>query len=233
MLSIVLPCFNPPKNWELNVIQSIKSISEKIPHEKIELIIVNDGTTQNEFIHQYKSIESEIELFQFIDNPQNMGKGHAIRTGIQACSGDLIIYTDIDFPYTTHSFLEIYQAISHQLDVAVGVKDEKYYEKVPAFRRFISKTLRFIIGIFLRLPITDTQCGLKGLKKEFKPLFLSTTISRYLFDLEFVRICFRSKTKINIEAIPITLKDNIVFRSMNPKILVQELGNFMMILLKS
>ena len=63
MLSIVLPCFNPPKNWELNVIQSIKSISEIIPHEKIELIIVNDGTTQNEFIHQYKAIQKEFKQF--------------------------------------------------------------------------------------------------------------------------------------------------------------------------
>ena len=232
MLSIILPCYNPPKEWELNVLQSFKFIQSEITDQEIELIIVNDGTPNQSFQIEETFLNQNISNFTFIHNNVNMGKGHAIRTGIDACNGEIIIYTDIDFPYTITSFIDIYNTLITGNDVAVGIKNAKYYEKVPTIRKLISKSLRFIIGFFLRLPITDTQCGLKGMKKDIKPLFLNTTITRYLFDLEFVRACFRHKPKLKVVAVPITLNENIVFRKMNPKILIQELGNFLMILLR-
>lgn len=232
MLSIILPCYNPPKEWELNVLQSFKFIQSEITDQEIELIIVNDGTPNQSFQNEETFLNQNISNFTFIHNNVNMGKGHAIRTGIDACNGEIIIYTDIDFPYTITSFIDIYNTLITGNDVAVGIKNAKYYEKVPTIRKLISKSLRFIIGFFLRLPITDTQCGLKGMKKDIKPLFLNTTITRYLFDLEFIRACFRHKPKLKVVAVPITLNENIVFRKMNPKILIQELGNFLMILLR-
>jgi glycosyltransferase involved in cell wall biosynthesis len=232
MLSIILPCYNPPKEWELNVLQSFKLIESKLDSTEIEIIIVNDGTPNMSFQKEEHFLKENIPNFNFIHNHTNMGKGHAIRTGINISLGEYIIYTDIDFPYTIESIIEIYNTLKSDVDVAIGIKDNQYYEKVPTLRKLISKSLRFIIGIFLRLPITDTQCGLKGMKSDIKPIFLNTTISRYLFDLEFVRSCFRNKPKLNVVAVPVTLNDNIVFRKMNPKILIQELGNFFMILIR-
>ena len=81
------------------------------------------------------------------------------------------------------------------------------------------------------MPVTDTQCGLKGFKRAVAPLFLATTIDRYLFDLEFVRNCYKSK-KFRVQAIPVELNENVHFRKMNFRILLPEMFNFIKLLFK-
>ena len=88
-----------------------------------------------------------------------------------------------------------------------------------------------MIRLFLSIPITDTQCGLKGFNRKVSPLFLSTTIDRYLFDLEFIKKAFKTK-QYSIQAIPIRLNDNVVFSKMNYKILLPEMINFVKLLFR-
>ena len=127
---------------------------------------------------------------------------------------------------------KIYEGLKkNEHDVAIGVKDEAYYAHVPFLRRVISRFLRFLIRLFLSMPVTDTQCGLKGFNRSVAPLFLQTTIDRYLFDLEFVRNCFKSK-KYRVKAIPVTLNENVQFRSMNYRILLSESVDFVRLLFR-
>jgi glycosyltransferase involved in cell wall biosynthesis len=231
MISIILPCYNPPLEWGINVLRSYQLIESRIKDHDLELIIVNDGMPKDFFVSEENFLMQHIPNMRFIHSRINMGKGHALRLGIDISKGDIIMYTDIDFPYTIDSFVEVYQNLLKDIDVVFGVKDAKYYAGVPMARKIISKTLRYIIGVLLKTPITDTQCGLKGMKSEVKSLFLKTTTNRYLFDLEFAKICFRHKPQLNIISKAVTLNDNVVFRKMSPKILIQELGNFVKILI--
>lgn len=173
----------------------------------------------------------KIPGFKWVDSDVNKGKGYALRKGIAAADTDIIIYTDIDFPYTTESIKKIYDALtSGSCDLAAGVKDDAYYEKVPAARRYISKALRGLIKMFFSIPFTDTQCGLKGFTKDIKPLFLDTSIDRYLFDLEFIRKVHAKKYRI--EQVYVSLKDDIEFRKMNYKVLLPELLNLIGLILR-
>ena len=78
----------------------------------------------------------------------------------------------------------------------------------------------------MKLKVNDTQAGLKGFRREVKPLFLMTTINRYLFDLEFIYLLSKQK-ELKVEGHPITLRPGITFSKMNRKILFQEARNFM------
>jgi hypothetical protein len=128
---------------------------------------------------------------------------------------------------------DVFNALrSNECDVAVGVKNNDYYANVPFVRRLISRYLQGLIRSFLSMPITDTQCGLKGFKRSVVPLFLQTTIDRYLFDLEFIRNCFRSK-KFKVKAIPVALNENVHFRTMNYRILLPEMINFARLIFKN
>ena len=119
-----------------------------------------------------------------------------------------------------------------QHDVAAGRRASTYYEKVPTVRVWISKCLKWMIKNLLRIPITDTQCGLKGFNQKGKAIFLSTEIDRYLFDLEFIFLTAQQKD-IQLTPVDVTLKPNIIFSTMNFKILWQEGRSFLKILLKS
>jgi glycosyltransferase involved in cell wall biosynthesis len=229
IVSLVLPCYNPPPGWEQTVYTSFHSFCNSL-QETTELIIVLDGASTSVTPESISFLTQNFPQLKMVQYPVNRGKGYAIRQGVASATGDIIIYTDIDFPYTIESMSKIFNSLkNNETDIAVGVKDNAYYSHVPFLRRIISRYLRVLIRVFLSMPITDTQCGLKGFKKTVSPLFLQTTIDRYLFDLEFIRNCFKTK-KLQVQAIPVSLNDHVHFRSMNYRILFSESVNFIRLL---
>ncbi len=230
-ISLVLPCYNPPPGWEQVVDSAYHTFCEKVGI-KAELIIVMDGVAGKDGTDGIANLQQKITALRVVKYDVNRGKGYALRQGVSIAIGDIIIYTDIDFPYTMESVLAVYDGLNkNEYDFGVGVKNEQYYAHVPLLRRLISRFLRMLTSVFLSLPITDTQCGLKGFKKPVADIFLKTTIDRYLFDLEFVRNSFKSK-KFRIKAIPIALKENVRFRKMDYRILLPEMLNFARLLFK-
>ncbi len=218
------------QEWQQNIIRNFEAIKNVI--ENFELIIVNDGSWRNFDEQEVKLFFSKFPAIKIISYSQNGGKGYALREGVKQAQGDLIIYTDIDFPYTHASFRKIYNSLRDEnVDVVIGVRGEEYYTHLSRSRVRISKLLRWFIKKFLRIPTEDTQCGLKGMNQKGKEVFLQTTIDRYLFDLEF--IFFSARQKLTIKTIEVELKPEIQLSKMNWKILLQEFGNFLKIFVKS
>ncbi|MDB5283479.1 MAG: hypothetical protein JWO06_2554 [Bacteroidota bacterium] len=222
-LSIVLPCYNPDRLWIQNITTRLQSLLKEI--SDLELIIVNDGSYLNYSQEDIQKITDQFSFVKVLSYPLNQGKGHALREGVKIAKGNLIIYTDIDFPYTHESLMEIFSALKQGNDLAVGVRGKEYYTHLPSQRIFISKTLRFLIRKFLRIPTDDTQCGLKGFNQKGKDIFLQTTINRYLFDLEFIFLAARKK--LIIKTVEVNLREGVELSSMRWKILFQESGNFL------
>lgn len=229
--SIILPCYNPPKGWAENVVQEYNAISDLLSHSP-ELIIVNDGSTNGISPADIQLLNDRIPSFRWLSYTDNKGKGSALRSGTEASASDIIIYTDIDFPYTNDSLKSLYSELKNDAcDIAVGVKSAAYYERVPFARRVISKGLQGMIKFFFSIPFTDTQCGLKGFNRRGKQMFLKTSIDRYLFDLEFIRAAH--KNKLRIKQVEIILNDDVEFRKMNVRVLAPELLNFITLMFKS
>jgi glycosyltransferase involved in cell wall biosynthesis len=194
---------------------------------------VNDGSHTGIENVCIEKIKSAVPLFQFVAYPQNRGKGFALREGMKNSTAEIVMYTDIDFPYTTESFLQVFDALyQNSCDIAAGAKDTNYYSQTPAVRKLISKLLRFFSKMFLGLKITDTQCGLKGMNEKGKALFFHTSINRYLFDLEFIFLASRNK-KLKVSPVEIHLRNNVQFSPTPYNILFTEAGNFLKIFLRS
>ena len=228
-VSLILPCYNPPQEWDKNVHANYTAFCQRIGYPA-ELIIVIDGHSNGVLPQQLAYLQQQIPTLKLVQYAENRGKGYAIRQGVAIATGAVILYTDIDFPYTMESICTLCNGLSvNQFDVAIGVKNESYYSHIPPVRKAISQLLRAMIKTFLSLPVTDTQCGLKGFRSQVAPLFLKTTIDRYLFDLEFIRNCYRSK-KYRMQAIPVALNEDVHFRKMNYRILLPELANFISLL---
>ena len=226
---MVLPCYNPPKDWEKVVAESVKSI-EKNGNLSIDLVIVNDGSTKNVSTENLNYLETELPGITVLSYVQNRGKGYALRQGVEKARHDLIIYTDIDFPYTEESFLTVFETLKEGHDVVPGHRGDAYYAKTPYVRKVISKFLRWTLKTFLRLPTDDSQCGIKGFNKIGAIIFLDTQIDRFLFDLEFIKLA--SKRKVKIKKAEVTLKPDVVFSKVNFKILARESVNFFRVLFR-
>ncbi len=226
-LAIVLPCYNPPDRWADNLIEKVEQIQTQLPKTQLQIVLVNDGSTEGIQPYSIQKIQSKITDFLFLEHAINQGKGATLRKGMSAVEADFYIYTDIDFPYEADSFVEVAQLLLQQkADIVAGEKNQNYYEQVPGFRRMISKVLQWSTKTILRLPTADTQCGLKGFNEKGKAIFLSTTIDRYLFDLEFLRAASKDKN-VKVLFVPVQLREGVQFSQVGLGLLLKEGVNFL------
>jgi polyisoprenyl-phosphate glycosyltransferase len=89
--SIIIPCYNEEKNIPL----IIEKFSEVINSDDIEVIIVNNGSTDNSTDVIAKHIASQ-KLFKLVTIVKNQGYGFGILSGLNAASGEFIGWTHAD-----------------------------------------------------------------------------------------------------------------------------------------
>lgn len=214
------------------VIEQMEQLRKALPGKSIRAIVVNDGSEYNKTHESLARIEANAKDILLLSYPTNMGKGFAIRTGVQRSLALVIVYTDIDFPYTVESMLKVIKpVVDGEADVTLAVRNDTYYSQLPSGRRWMSKILRSVNRKLLRLHTSDTQGGLKAFHCDVRETFLLTRINRYLFDLEFVYLISRNP-KLRIKAVESDLRSGIVMSQMRLKIVARESLNFLKVLVK-
>ena len=164
-LDILIPVYEPIDGWAEDLIVQYRILLSRLPESvKTQLIIVNDGSKKNiEKDGDY--IKSIIPETLWISYPENHGKGYALREAARHSDGDIIMYTDYDFPYTFGSMARmIEKLLTSEADAVVGNRDDSYYAHISPRRRRISIFLKSVNRILFSLPTNDTQCGLKAFK---------------------------------------------------------------------
>ena len=228
-LNIVVPCYNPSENWETDFVQHVNALQSLLPEYSIKITLVNDASEKGIGTANIEFLNKELPAFNYINYTENKGKCYALREGVKTIDSGLILYTDIDFPYEYESMIRVLKTLESESDIAVGTRDNEYYENTPLKRKWISKIVRFVFRTVFRLPITDTQCGLKGFNQKGKSVFLKTTINRFLFDMEFIALANKNRS-VKMTPVHVELRKNVVFSRMNLKILTSEFWNFLKIL---
>ncbi|MCZ2482949.1 glycosyltransferase family 2 protein [Aquirufa nivalisilvae] len=233
-LDLVHPCYNPHPGWAEDLIRHYTLFMSRIPTDVVvHMYVVDDGSKHGVHSEDIDQLQQAIPHFTFIPLSQNLGKGGALRHAIRQSQGDLVIYTDADYPYKMENAWEMYQRLAvGNADVVVGVRDEQYYDQLPFRRKIFSLSLKLMNYLFFPgLKVKDTQSGLKGFNAKGKALFLKTTISAFLFDMEFLVLVSKQKD-IQMEWIYVQVREGIHFSTMKPRTILTELFNFASILIR-
>jgi dolichyl-phosphate beta-glucosyltransferase len=175
-------------------------------HLDVEIIVVDDGSHPSRAA-QPSELGGDIRL---IRNAKNLGKGGAVRTGVQAARGRKIIFTDSDLPFTLEPLARTDQLLEGGYDVVIGnrLHPESRCEATVGFiRRLSSKLFTFLVNTFIGLPFQDTQCGYKGYRRDAAhDLYGSSVINSFAFDVEILLIARRRGYRI--ASLPLRLVNN-------------------------
>ena len=129
-----------------------------------ELIVADDGST-----------DTTVELLEDLDlvnlhvlrAKANGGKGSAVRRGVLAARGDVILFADADQSTPIEQFADLLAEITAGNDVAIGSRaaEGATVANKSLARKVFSKGLNLLVKVGFGVPFADTQCGFKMFTK--------------------------------------------------------------------
>jgi len=134
MISIIVPVYNEEKT----IIQSLARILA-LPFEK-EVIVVDDGSKDR--TREILEGLSAKNGFKLILQPENQGKGAAVRRGLEEISGDCFIVCDADLEYDPVEIAKLWEKLSLEPDREVAVYGSR-------FINYKGKNLSYLANRFL------------------------------------------------------------------------------------
>lgn len=144
-LSVIIPVYNEEKT----IGEVLKRVSRiKIVGVSCEIIVVDDGSTDSteSVISNFHSQSGlfPISNFKKIRHKKNLGKGAAVRTGIDNATGDYIVIQDADLEYDSVDIPRLIKPIINgRTKVVYGTR----LKRLPHLSGE-EKTLRFLIHYF-------------------------------------------------------------------------------------
>lgn len=224
-LDIVCPCYNPAPDFIGQLGGPLATLRARYPEQRLHLIVVNDGSPRGFGPEEHAALSAAIPDAEIVDIPHG-GKGAAIRAGIARSTAPYTIYTDIDMPYAIESTCRVIDRIFAGCDVVIAVRNRSYHARLSFLRKLMSYGSKALNRLFLNIPYTDTQGGLKGLSPRAREVMLRTRIDDFLFDTEFVVLSARDSRRFRIEEVETTLREGVVMSAMSGNVLLRELKNF-------
>jgi glycosyltransferase involved in cell wall biosynthesis len=201
-LSVLMPVYNERRTLREIVARVLK---QEIPGvEQVEVIIVDDCSTDGsaEIIRQLH--QAHPQAIQPILLAENQGKGHAIRRAILAASGDIAIIQDADLEYDPADYETVLgPIIAGQADVVYGSRfAEREQRRVLYFRHTLAnRFLTFLSNCFTNLNLTDMETCYKAFRVE---LAKTIPIRSKRFGIEPELTAKFAKRKLRIFEVPIS-----------------------------
>ncbi len=192
--SIVIPMYNE----EIRILPTVGAIANHMVAlgQDFELVLADDGST-----------DSTLELVRdmglanvtVLEAERNGGKGSAVRRGVLASRGDIILFADADQSTPIEQFAELEDVLQKGFGVVVGSRAAAGAEVANKSlgRQILSNGLKLLVQGSLRLPISDTQCGFKMFTRDAAhAVFSRQLIDGFSFDLEVLYLARRMGIRV-------------------------------------
>ena len=151
-LSVLIPVFNEAKTiLEILTLVNLQSIDGV----EIEIIVVDDCSTD----HSLSLLKANPDLYQqLIELPKNLGKGGAVKAGLDVVSGDFVLFQDADLEYDPNEYsILLMPILKHKADLVLGSRlMSPPYTRVHYFwHRIGNKLITLCFNIINNSTFTD------------------------------------------------------------------------------
>lgn len=188
-LSVVVPVYNEVGN--------IKEILKRVKASKLasEIVVVDDGS-QDGTRDVLRRLDGRNGI-RVILHPKNQGKGAAVRTGIEAARGDVILIQDADLEYNPRDYPVLLQPLQDGIaDVVYGSRFLGGPRRAVMFWHMIAnQLLTFMTNILYNTILSDMETGYKVFRREVTG-GMTLRASRFDFEPEFTAKVLKRRYRI-------------------------------------
>ena len=162
---------------------------------RTEVLLVDDGSDDGTSALARDCLARAGLPGQVLRHEVNRGKGAAVRTGVLAATGRMVVFSDADLSVGVGDIERCFAALeTGEHDVVFASRtnaDSEIPVPQPWPRQMSGKAFNLLLRAGGLTTTTDTQCGLKGFTAEAaRLLFEPLTIERFAFDVEVLwRAC--------------------------------------------
>ena len=159
-LSVIIPVYNE--------VESIKVILKRVINTKLagEIVVVDDGSADGTR-EVLKKMDGRNGV-RVLLHERNQGKGAAVRTGITAAKGDVLLIQDADLEYDPRDIPALLKPIKERIaDVVYGSRFLGGAHRVTMFWHMVAnRMLTFMTNILYNTILTDMETGYKVFRRE-------------------------------------------------------------------
>lgn len=205
LLSLIIPAYNEGDRLPPSLV-AIRDHFRELGID-YEIIVVSDGSTDGTAAVVERLAREQPHL-RAIVYPTNRGKGYAVRTGVLAARGRVVMFTDADLSIPIAITADFLQALSDGYDIAIASRwhpDSTNVVPPPPLRRLMGSIFRWCVRRLVISDVRDTQCGCKAYRAEVaRNLFGAQQIERFSFDAEVIFLAARAGYRI--KEVPFALR---------------------------
>ncbi|MDD5605868.1 MAG: glycosyltransferase family 2 protein [Patescibacteria group bacterium] len=195
-LSVIIPAYNEERRIGRTLVAMRKYFDAQ--NYSYEIIVVNDASTDTT-VPIVEIIKEGWPNLYLVKNPQNLGKGGAVKNGILMARGKYLLFADADNATPISEIEKLWPFVT-DYQVVFGSRHcsgAKIHVSQVWYRIILSRLSNILIRLLAVPGVCDTQCGFKLFEHTAgKNIFANVTINRWGFDFEALMIARRLRYKI-------------------------------------
>ncbi len=188
-VSVVIPAFNESQT----IAGLIQSIQKRYPD--FEIVVIDDGSADDT-----ASIAADVGARVF-SHPYNIGNGAAIKSGIRAATGDVLVFMDADGQHDPDDIARMV-AYLPEFDMVVGTRGKG--SQASVVRSIGNKIYNWLGSYVSKFQIQDLTSGFRAVKVEVARSFVYLLPNTYSYPTTITLGVLR--TGRSVKYIPITVR---------------------------
>ena len=202
--SLVIPAYNESLRLAAGF-DRLRPVLEEMDPDQIEVIVVDDGSI-DDTMQVAHDVYGHLPHVLFVQQPQNRGKGAAVRLGISVASAPFVIATDADLSIRPIHLPDFVVAL-HDSALVPGSRENDAADGYDTLLRTLAgRVFNRLVRHYTGTTLRDTQCGCKGFQLgPARILGLLGFYDRFVYDAEMLYLA--DQLAIAIQPLAVTWDD--------------------------